>query len=374
MNGSLGIIAFIATIFVMVVIHEFGHYLFARRFDMKIEEFFIGFGPRLFSRRRGETEYGVKAILLGGYVKIAGMNPWQTIPESELPRTYGAKPAWQRAIVLSAGSTAHLVLATILLWAVFALVGLPANVVGVVQETVDGAPAPANQAGLQPGDRITSIDGERIETWLQLVLAVRNRPGQATAIEFIRDGTTQTVTLTPASVLDQNEEGEEATVGMIGIMPAPVREAPHVAVVSAAREVGRMVPVGVVVIGTVFSPSGLGKVFGAVSGRGDRDTGSPIGLVGGARLAGEAASAGYLDQLLYMLAWFVVVVGVANMLPLPPLDGGHLLVLVIEKVRGRKVDMRKVIPVAVAVLGIFTMMFLALLYLDIVRPIPNPFQ
>ena len=97
MSGAVGILMFIATLIVMVMIHEAGHMAAARACGMKVEEYFFGFGPRVFSFRRGETEYGMKAIPAGGYVKIAGMNPYLTVPESDLPRTFGAKPAWQRA-------------------------------------------------------------------------------------------------------------------------------------------------------------------------------------------------------------------------------------------------------------------------------------
>src|SRR5688572_28512328 len=108
----------------MVTFHEFGHFITARRFGIKVEEFFVGFGPRVFSRRRGETEFGLKAILLGGYVKIAGMNPFQEISKEEWPRTFGAKPPWQRAIVLVAGSFTHLILATVVFTFLFGVVGI----------------------------------------------------------------------------------------------------------------------------------------------------------------------------------------------------------------------------------------------------------
>jgi RIP metalloprotease RseP len=126
MSGTLGVVAFVVALMTMILFHEAGHFVTAKRFGMKVEEFYFGlFGPKLVSVRRGETTYGVKAVLLGGYVKIAGMNPFNPVPEQERPRTFGAKPAWQRAIVLLAGSSMHVVLATVLLTFMFGAVGIP---------------------------------------------------------------------------------------------------------------------------------------------------------------------------------------------------------------------------------------------------------
>src|SRR5436309_9306812 len=161
-SGSLGIVAFVAALFVMIVVHETGHFLAARAFKIKVEEFFIGFGPRLLSWRRGETEYGLKAILLGGYVRIAGMNPWQPISDDERPRTFGAKPPWQRAIVLVAGSATHLVMGAVIMVFVFAVPGLPSSTTkfAAISTTVGGVPGPARVAGLVPGDRVLEAGGK----------------------------------------------------------------------------------------------------------------------------------------------------------------------------------------------------------------------
>src|SRR5207302_7694726 len=168
MSGAVGILLFIATLIVMVMIHEAGHMTAARAFGMKVEEYFFGFGPRIFAFRRGETEYGMKAIPAGGYVKIAGMNPYLTVPESDLPRTFGAKPAWQRAIVLSAGSATHFLVAALLLTFSFAVLGVPGHATTTLQSVsatagkLNGQAGPAEKAGLKPGDRIVAIDGNVI--------------------------------------------------------------------------------------------------------------------------------------------------------------------------------------------------------------------
>ena len=125
MSGTIGIVIFVVSILLVILIHEAAHFGVAKSFGIKVEEFFVGFGPRLYSRRRGETEYGVKAFPLGGYVKIAGMNPYEEISPEDYPRTYPAKPAWQRALVIVAGPMTHFVMAVVFLFAFFALLGQP---------------------------------------------------------------------------------------------------------------------------------------------------------------------------------------------------------------------------------------------------------
>lgn len=382
-GGAWGIVAFVATILVMTTVHEFGHFLAAKRFGMKVEEFFVGFGPRLVSKRKGETEYGIKFILLGGYVKIAGMNPWQTVPESEVPRTYGAKPAWQRAILLCAGSATHLVLATLMLWALFGAVGIssPTTKLASVQQELrisedEVVEAPARAAGLESGDRITTINGVKVERWEQFQRVVRASAGKEVTIGVERKGDSLEFLLTPVAARALDAEGREMTVGLVGVNAGSERDAlpPHTAFWEATKTTGGLVVESVKVIGKVFSPAGIGRIFSSLTGSGQREIDQPIGLVGAGRIAGQAASGGEIESLIFLLSSFVVIVGVANMLPLPPLDGGHLLLLLIERVRRKRIDLRKVVPVAVLVIGFFLLIFVALLYLDIVRPVTNPFQ
>ncbi|MGH2767368.1 MAG: M50 family metallopeptidase, partial [Actinomycetota bacterium] len=284
MSGALGIVAFVVTILVMVALHEFGHFVAAKSFGIKVEEFFIGFGPRLFSRRRGETEYGVKALLLGGYVKIAGMNPWQTLPASDLPRTYGAKPAWQRALLLAAGSTTHLVLACVVLALVFGLSGVPEGPTTVLESVFagpSGGKGPAAEAGIREGDRIVALAGRPISSWEEVRRRVRARPGQTIEVEVVRASRRLSFTVTLEEAKDPS--GGAGTIGLLGVIPeiSYRRLAPHEAAWEGARTTGLMVGASVRGVGQVFSPGGLRRLVASLTEQGERSTEEPLGLFGG---------------------------------------------------------------------------------------------
>ncbi|MGH2771566.1 MAG: M50 family metallopeptidase [Actinomycetota bacterium] len=385
MSFALGILAFVATLMIMVVFHEFGHFITARRFGIKVEQFFVGFGPRLFSWTRGETEYGVKAVLLGGYVRIAGMNPFQEVKPSELPRTFGAKPAWQRAVVLVAGSATHLILATVVFALLFSTLGVynfdrPVPTVETVEIQVNGKPGPAKAAGLRRGDRIVAVSGDAVRSWDDVRKVIRSSPNKQLVFTVEREGRRRQLTITPAEaeVRSSPDSTRMVKAGQIGIAPQfeIERDPPHVALWRGVTSTAGLVKVSIESIGKVFSPGGISNIFEALGRRGEREVSDdePLGLVGGARLAGQAGSAGEVRSLIQFLAGFIVFVGVINLAPLPPLDGGYLLIVGIEKLIRRKIDMRKVIPVAGLVLAFLIVLTFALLYLDIFRPITDPFQ
>jgi regulator of sigma E protease len=313
-------------------------------------------------------------------VKIAGMNPYQTVPESERSRTFGAKPAWQRAIVLVAGSATHFVLAAILLTFSFAVLGRPGNPTTTLQSVtatstqLHGVPGPAEKAGIKAGDRIVGIDGNVISRWEDLQTYIKARPGTPVAVKVDRGGKLLTFTVTPEQVTDANNH----PVGRIGVSPAIAqnKESLPTAAWHGVRGVGLLIGTSVQGILHLFSPSGIGQVLSSVT-RSQTTGGSggqAVGLVGGARLAGQAVQTGQSQYLVGLLALFIVFLGVLNLAPLPPLDGGHLAVLAIEKIRGQPVDPRKVVPVAAFVLSLIVVLALAVMYADIVHPAANPFQ
>jgi membrane-associated protease RseP (regulator of RpoE activity) len=372
-----GVLIFIAGIFIMILVHELGHFVAAKRFGIKVEEFFLGFGPPLWSIRRGETRYGVKAIPLGGYVRIAGMNPFQEPAPEDRDRVFTAKPAWQRAIVLVSGALTHFVLAFLLLLSYFWFLGLPAyggaQVVGVQRE-LEGRPSPAAVAGLEAGDRFVEVDGRPVRSYRAFLDYIDTHAGKQITLVVERDGRQITLEATPT--LFRN--GRELT-GRLGVIVSQAvvardRSGPVEGVVDAGRAVGVTAVESLRAMGRAFGPEGIGRLGELVFGEGQRTLNDPVGVVGAARVAGQAAAAGLLEAFLQLFAFFNVFVGILNLLPLPPLDGGHLAVLGFESLTGRRVDPHRLIPITALVAGFLVLFTIAITYLDVTSPIPNPFQ
>jgi membrane-associated protease RseP (regulator of RpoE activity) len=369
MAGTIAQIAFFVALIAVIVIHEAAHFGMAKWFGIKVEEFFVGFGPRIWSFRRGETEYGVKAIPAGGYVKIAGMNPYQETPEEELPRTFGAKPIWQRALVIVAGPATHFVLAFLCFALWLGLVGRPVAtdpIVSEVARTMDGTVSPAAQAGLRPGDRIVGIEGVEHPTDVELIRITRSHVGKPVTLRVERDGRVFSVTVTPVLATVQGQR-----VGRIGVVLSEAREPSGLvgSVTGGGRLVGSTFVGAVESVGRVFGPEGVSRIAQLLFTDAPRAPNDPVTIVGAGRVAGQAAAAGRFWDILLIFASINVFIGFLNLLPLPPFDGGHLAVLAIEKARGKKVDMRKLVPISAAVAAFFVLMFVAITYLDIAKPL-----
>jgi RIP metalloprotease RseP len=261
----------------------------------------------------------------------------------------------------------------VVLTIVYSVTGFPYTVtttIDVIEKTVAGEPGPAQVAGLRAGDRVLAVDGKAIETWEEFRDIVRESPGEQLEIAVEREGQRKTLRATPVAEPD-GQTGEE--VGRLGLAPEPKKESLPRAVVLGTKYTVSLTVESVKQIGAVFSPSGVKKVVDALRGEGPRGLDSPMGIVGMGRIAGRATGEGEMGLLLVFFASLIVFVGVINLVPLPPLDGGHLAVLVIEKIRGRPVDMRKIVPVAAVVLAFLLLFTLALFYLDIARPVMAPF-
>jgi membrane-associated protease RseP (regulator of RpoE activity) len=392
---TLGVVLFVIAIIVVVMIHEAGHFLVAKLFNFKATKFFFGFGPTVWSFTRGETEYGVKAIPAGGFVKIVGMNPYEEVPEEDRPRAYSNKPRWQRALVLVAGSGTHFIVAFVILLVTAVTIGYPTgrvtNEVAAVNG-VRGATTPAIEAGIQPGDRIVGVGGQATSSWAEIRSYIRANGGRRASFTVESDGETRTVEVmlgqaifdedgevvgyaAPGEELRELEPGE-TTSGFFGVSPEPEYETKSFlgAIPDAGSKTWYVVQRSVLGIGDVFGMVFGGELWDALTSDGDRaiDEG-PLGLVGAGRIAGESVQQGNLLDLIALIVGFTVFVGIMNLLPLPPLDGGHLAVLAWEKVTGHEVDVRKLIPVAAAVISFFVLLFIAVLYLDLARPIKAPF-
>jgi regulator of sigma E protease len=473
MTGATAIWVFVISLIAAIMLHEAGHFITARWFGMRADRFFLGFGPTLWSTRRGETEYGVKALPLGGFVRIKGMSPlderlpsvvdavfdpattsstdavaddaWarlqeelrargtpaatterilrrtrSTLPDAadvgearrtltevlvtEVPggervgdlrhrllegdrgRFFADRPAWQRAVVLVAGSVMHFVIALVVLLAMFLLIPQPTGEVGpLVGEVLEDSPAEA--AGLEIGDRLVAVQGERSDEYLELRDLIRARPEQPTELSIVRDGQEFDLTVTPAEATDP-DSGE--TVGQVGFVPTEITERLDAGTAVYEAVLG---PAGFVAIFTgsiaalvrVFSPEGLANLLQQATGTEERGLDGAVSLVGAASLAGQATSSVYgLLILLGLIASINIFIGIFNLVPLPPLDGGHLAVLAIERsvnavrrATGRApdftVDPRAVAAVAIPVLAILGTVFIVLLWLDITSPLQLPF-
>lgn len=394
---STGVLIFIVAILVVIMIHEAGHFLVAKLFNFKATKFFLGFGPTLWSFTRGETEYGVKAIPAGGFVKIIGMSPYEEIEPEDEPRSYPNKSRWQRALLLVAGSATHWVVAFVILVITTMTIGFPTNdptteVAAVEQSVAGGVETAASNAGFQPGDRIVAVGGTAVDEWDEVVAYIQEHGGERATFTVERDGETRAIAvLLGEGIFDGNEltaaappggelprapRGDEFVAGFLGISPQPHFETLGLfpAIADAADRTAELTVLSVRGIGDVFGMVFGGELWDALSGEGERapDEG-PLGIVGAGRIAGESVQRGEFLNLIGLIVGFTVFVGLMNLLPLPPLDGGHLAVLAYEKVTGRVVDVRRLIPIAAAVLSFFILLFVAVLYLDLARPIKIPF-
>jgi membrane-associated protease RseP (regulator of RpoE activity) len=390
--GVLGVLVFVVGLLLSVMLHEAGHFLTARRYGMKATQFFVGFGPTLWSRTKGETEYGVKAIPAGGFVKIVGMTPLEEVEPGDEDRAFYKQPARRKTVVLVAGSTVHFVLAVLLVFAVTAGFGVSkedspriAAVSACVSDqpspecSVTGAvPAPAKRAGLQAGDVVRAVDGAAVSSAEQLVTAVKARAGQTVQVTVERDGRRLVLPVVPEEVL---RDGKPVGAVGVNLQAEYVRE--RYGPVGTVKETGRTL--GLLVTGTwdtlTEKLGSITKVYGP-----ERDPEGFIGVVGAGRISGEIATAEVPTSdrvvgLILLLAGLNFFVGVFNLLPLLPLDGGHIAVVWFEAVRDRirrargyvgevqRVDYNRLMPVTFAVVVLFAGFTLFLLGADIVNPI-----
>ncbi len=370
-----GTIVVILAFFVMIMLHEFGHFVMAKRAGMKVTEFFVGFGPRIWSVTKGETEYGLKAFPLGGYCKIIGMTNLEEVDPEDEPRAYRSKRFLPKLSVILAGSVMHFLIALVLIFIVLFAAG---NFVdATATTTVDSVTGPAGQALLHPGDRIVSIDGHSVPNWDTAVALIQDRPGQAVAVVVERTGEQVTLTVHLAA----HRPDETARLGYAGIQPTV--HVPHPGILaSAALAPQREYRIGVESIGAlghIFSPTGVRNYVDNLSSKtpthaNDRFV-SPVGF---GRLANQAVRAGWVDTV-DLLILINVFIGLFNLVPLLPFDGGHAAIATYEwiasKLRHRRVqvDVAKLMPLTLAVLAVLGFIFLSSLFLDLSHPISNPF-
>ena len=364
----IGGLIIIIGIISMVMIHEGGHFLAAKAVGIKATEFFFGFGPRLWSTRRGETEYGIKAIPLGGYVRVVGMNPYEEVAPEDEGRTYRDKPFWAKSVVVLAGVACHFVLAFLIFFVVHTAVGVGVRttiVQAVLATLTDGTATPAVTAGLEPGDKILSLDGVGTPEWADLVDAISARPGEAVFLSIERAGAFYSIQATLAT----EEAASGGEKGFLGIEPETtrLRVNPLVGLARAGGSVGSAVVLSGEGLWRLITglPGLIGNVFSGNTGAiGDNRPASPIGLV---RIGAETQAYGF-GFTLELVAVVNIFVGIFNLVPIYPLDGGHFSVALYEKLRGRRADPRKLAPVAAAVVALMVLLGGLAIFLDVVAP------
>ena len=407
MTSLLGIALFVLALMLAIFLHEGGHFTTAKLFGMKVERFFLGFGPTVWSFRRGETEYGIKALPFGGFCKIAGMSPYESdanfleedrssrrlrdgepdgggvaapprpAPDPTPPeRQFRNKPAWQRAIVLAAGSMTHFLVAILLTWMVLVAIGIGT---GQATTTIDrtvpltaGTASPAQTGGLEGGDQIVAVAGRPVNSFDELRAALSDKGGKRITIEYVRDGERRSTTVVAASQDGRGFLGFQPTeetrrIGVLAAIPESVELFWRTTVDTVKGLGGFVTGLADRMSGPQAAPSGGGGGGGEVSG-------GPVGIVGITRLAGQAVANNQWAIFIAILIQLNIVVGVFNLLPLPPMDGGYLAFVLWQVVTRREVDLRKVVPVAALIVGLLVMLTVGLVWLDITNPVPYPFH
>ncbi len=365
--SSQDALALVLGIILMVMLHEAGHFIAARRSGMKASEFFVGFGPRLWSFKRGETEYGVKAIPAGGYVRILGMSNLADVDPVDEPRTFRQGSTKNRLITVMAGVTVNAIIAFLLFFIVIAGQGRVADGPSTtISSIVKGSAAAV--AGLQSGDKIVGVNGRPIAGWDQLKAAIERNGGRQVTFAVRRDGLPIDVEAT------LKQQGGQ---GFLGVAPTTVFR--DVGILAAVPESFRAM--GDITVGTaegfgrLFSPSGVteySKNFTssapkAGSAASEARPRSLIGIVD----EGSSIIDGNIWALLWILGAISLVLALFNTIPLLPFDGGHAAVVIYEwaatKIKGRtvRVDFRKLMPVTAVVLAIFLTLGLSAMFLDI---------
>ena len=387
---------FVVALITCVVLHEAGHMICARWSGGKVTEFFVGFGPKIWSFHRGETEYGLKGIPAGGYVKIVGMTDLDEVEPGDEDRALKNKPARKRLLTLAAGSIMHFIIALVVFAFAAMVIGITVTETGTqigslscAPTTAGGsctaaAPTPAKNAGLLPGDTITSVDGAPVHSWNDLVAALHKLSTKKPAtIVYTRDGQTHTTTVTPASGHSVDANGNPIVTPMVGIeISSTVQHYnPIQAVTYSGKEFWTSITATFQGLGSV--PASIPKLWDSTVDGTPRSADTPVSVVGMAQVSGQAVTEYGWVTFFLLLGEINVFIGIFNLLPLLPLDGGHIAILLYEEARKKvyrlmrrpipgRVDINKLLPFAYGFLMLFVALSLLLVAADITNPIHLP--
>jgi membrane-associated protease RseP (regulator of RpoE activity) len=370
---KLAVLLMIGCLAFFIMFHEFGHFIVAKASGMKVTEFFIGFGPRLFSFRMGETEYGIKAFPAGGYVKIVGMNAEEEVAPNDELRTYRRQRWYKRVATILAGPATHFLMAFLLLVAIFGFTGTPTTpgVIGAVD---------SNRSGIVAGDRIVGVQGMPVKDWEAMYYALEKVPTPRVELTLSRaDGSTKKM------IVVRQKEGGGSERFVLGIHPGPpvyVTESFGGSISRAGSTLAEYTQMTISGIGRFFSPTAISNFAKQVTGAHSNNTKitdkeletRPTSIVGMTQIGAKAAQTGATDFLV-ILVLINLALGSFNLLPMLPLDGGHIVVATYEsivgKLTGRRhfVNMNRVMPVVAVFFGLLMLLGLGSIYLDIVRPV-----
>ena len=394
MLQALGVLAFVVALLVSVMVHEFGHFFFAKKFGMKVTEFFLGFGYKLWSFTRGETEFGIKAIPAGGYCRIVGMSTHEELTEEDAPRAFIKSSTPRRLIVLGAGSVNHFIIGFFLIFVIFFGIGV-STTLPIINEVLPcintsttsnacakTAPAsPASSAGLKAGDHIISVNGKKVTNWSKDVLVIRSSANKPLTLEVERSGKILSIIATPASVTVGGKQ-----YGMLGIISKIGLQ--REGLVTSVRDTWSLGSsfFSTSIKSLVSLPGKVPALFSQTFLGAKRDANGLVGVVGVAQASAATASdqalsfGDKLETFLLIIASLNIFIGIFNLLPLLPLDGGHMAVAVVDGVRrsrarraGRPqpdpIDLEKLMPITVVVFVFLVGLSLMLLAADIFNPV-----
>ena len=372
----LGIVAFVIALLTSVMLHELGHFLTARKFGMRVSEFFVGFGKRIWSMTRGETEYGIKVIPAGGYCRIEGMTPTDAMPDGQENRAFWRASSLKKLIVLGAGSFAHFVIGFILIFSIFFGVGYTA-----LQPTIAKVEpgSPAASAGLLAGDTVLAINGVTVKNWREDISIVAQGGGKPLRLLIDRNGSELTVTATPEYLPAEKRYriGIYSTIGKErdSFLTATTESGKAIWVLT--RESAKSLVALPTKVPDLFSQTFLGE---------ERDPNGLVGVVGAARVSGEAVGSERLNTnerlttFILLVASLNIFVGLFNLLPILPLDGGHMAVAIADefralfaRLRGRArpapINVNVLTPITLVVVALLGILTVILLLADIFNPI-----
>jgi membrane-associated protease RseP (regulator of RpoE activity) len=372
----LGILAFAVALLLSVMVHEFGHYITAKKFNMKVTEFFLGFGTKLWSFRKGETEFGVKAIPAGGYCRIEGMTATDQMPAGEESRAFFTASSGKKLIVLGAGSFAHFLIGFLLIFSIFFGVGYTALLSNIAQVTPNSAAA---EAGFLVGDKIIEVDGQIVKDWYLDSRKIAESQGKQMRFTIDRAGEILTLTARPQYLQDQ----KRYVLGVVTEIGTK-RESFIPAITGSARATATLTKESVK---SLFAlPSKVPQLIRQTFMGEERNPDGLVGIVGAARVSGDAVSSQKLNSnervttFILIVASLNIFVGLFNLLPFLPLDGGHMAIAIADEFRAlfariRKkprpagIDVNVMTPITMAVFGVLAVLTLILLVADIINPI-----